>query len=256
MVGVHMIDRDSDRMGRSVYSLPRPLTLDDSRCLASGSRFAAATLGYLLCVPAVGASASGNLGERRGLVSVSVRSPGRETRLREPPLLTIQDLVRDAIRGTSTLSLPFVIFGDCAGALLAFELARLLRMRADGPSPLALLVRGCEPPQHFSPRKISHLPIDQVMKLLRPDMREQIDRELLALMEPTLRADLRAIESYVYSPGKPLDVPIGVVNGPDEPDDLYPAWADLTTQQFCRLEVDPLYCPEQLLSVALRFFDL
>jgi medium-chain acyl-[acyl-carrier-protein] hydrolase len=59
--------------------------------------------------------------------------------------------------------------------------------------------------------------------------------ELLALLLPTLRADLEAVETYRYEPEPPLDVPISAFGGHGDPwanlNELE-AWRDETSASF------------------------
>ena len=59
--------------------------------------------------------------------------------------------------------------------------------------------------------------------------------ELLELLLPTLRADLAVVESYAYTPGRPLECPLSCFGGSEDPSidepDLAP-WRDQTRGPF------------------------
>jgi len=118
------------------------------------------------------------------------------------------------------LDLPYVFFGHSMGALLAFETARALQ-RAGLSKPRALLVSGRGAPH--CPRKrppIHALPEAEFLQSLReykgcpPEVLES--RELLDLFVPILRADFAIGETYSFSSGGLLDVPVRVLIGRDD----------------------------------------
>ena len=88
-----------------------------------------------------------------------VALPGREQRLREPPVQRLEHLVAllaEAI--IPFLSKPAVFWGHSMGAFVAFELARELVRRQHG-GPVHLVVSGQRAPQRSAaPPPIHHLP--------------------------------------------------------------------------------------------------
>jgi medium-chain acyl-[acyl-carrier-protein] hydrolase len=79
--------------------------------------------------------------------------PGRGPRLSETPITSLSVLVEEILVNIHTyLDRPFAFFGHSMGALLAFELAKLLRQRGY-PVPNHLFVSG-----HRAP----HLMVDRV----------------------------------------------------------------------------------------------
>ena len=97
----------------------------------------------LLCLPYAG----GNVSLFRswsqqlpGEIQVcAVQLPGRQTRFQEPPITRMDALIDRLMEVVRPLSdLPLAIFGQCAGALVGFELARRLRQEQP-PRPLAHL---------------------------------------------------------------------------------------------------------------------
>jgi surfactin synthase thioesterase subunit len=147
-----------------------------------------------------------------------VQIPGREGRLADPPFVRVAPLVEEL---SATLSphfdLPFAFFGHSMGALIAFELARLLR-RQKRPSPVQLFVSGHRAPQLPLLRTRLHdLPEPALLQELRQlkGTSDQIlgNSELMSILLPTLRADLALCESYRYRTEDPLDCPITVFGG-------------------------------------------
>jgi medium-chain acyl-[acyl-carrier-protein] hydrolase len=166
--------------------------------------------------------------------------PGRGTRFKES---TREDLI--GLAGEIHAALepllgePLAIFGHSLGAMLAFELARLLSMR--GPrEPLRLFISGQRAPHRSNPKPPLHnLPDERLVEELRklggtlPEVFENAD--LLSLMLPVLRSDFRMGETYKFAPSAPLGCPISVFGGTvDEEvchEDLT-AWREYTMGSF------------------------
>src|SRR5262249_55495669 len=102
---------------------------------------------------------------------ISVELPGRGPRLREPFFLSLPVLVNELEEVIfPLLDKPFVFFGHSMGALIAFELTRVLRRR-HGLEPQSLFVAGRSAPQIPNPEPISYnLPHDEfIQELIRLD---------------------------------------------------------------------------------------
>ena len=150
--------------------------------------------------------------------------PGRESRFREAPFTRMSDAVEQAAGVLERhLDLPFALFGHSMGAILCFELARLLRSRY-GVGPIHLFVSARRAPQFPDPRPPLH-PLPDARFIAEIDRRYNgLPREVLAnteLMElllPMLRADVQMIETYAYEPDLPLDCPITAFGGLEDND--------------------------------------
>ena len=148
-----------------------------------------------------------------------VRLPGRETRLREAPyhrLAALAPELADVL--LPKLDRPFVLFGHSMGALIAFELSRVLR-RHGAPLPAHLCVSGRAAPQLPSRDSPIHpLPDPEFLAALRhrynaiPDAIAD-DAAMMQLFLPILRADFSVIETFLYTPEAPLPCPISVYGG-------------------------------------------
>jgi medium-chain acyl-[acyl-carrier-protein] hydrolase len=147
-----------------------------------------------------------------------IQLPGRGKRLLENPYLRLAPLVEDVAEAISPyLDRPFAFFGHSMGAMIGFELARLLhRERKPGPSYLI-----------FSGRRAPHLPRTEPLtyNLQESEFFEKLreldgtpeevfeSAELMKLMLPILRADFEVVQTYQHEPGEPLDCPFSVYGG-------------------------------------------
>lgn len=166
-----------------------------------------------------------------------VEYPGHGIRLAEEALLTLPSLVRNlADLLEPLLDAPYAFFGHSMGGLVAFELTRTLRERG-APAPLHLFVSATAAPGTPRRRPSLHTATDQeVLAELRnlggtpPEL--LADRELMAMVARTLRADYSVLGTYEYRAAAPLDVPITVFGGQSDrvvpPADLR-GWRALTT---------------------------
>ena len=176
----------------------------------------------LFCFPFAGGGASayqgwiGKLPEGAELCRIQL--PGRENRFVDPAIDDGKVLINALAQELRPfLDVPFAFFGHSMGSMISFELIRLLA-REHGPQPLAFFPSGHRGPhmplrrRHWAdlpkPELISELQdIDGIpQELLEHD-------ELLELLLPTVRADLKLYETYEYEPGDPLSCPITAFGG-------------------------------------------
>ncbi len=193
----------------------------------------------LLCLPYAGGGSSAFFAWPQRLpadVEVwSVRLPGRESRIGEPPFRDLNALVEVLAHEARELTTrPYTIFGHSMGALVGYELARHLPNE-----PACLIASGHSAPQHVSTTGPLHLlPDDELIAALRgygatPEALLG-QPELMELFLPTLRADFAVVETYTHTPATPLGCPIAVFTGTEDAD-VAPhtkAWAELTTGTF------------------------
>lgn len=177
-----------------------------------------------------------------GVHVVGVRLPGRESRVHEPAITSMGALLPPllaALREEAEPGAPFVLLGDCSGALVAFELARAIR-RESVPGLRALVVvahpapdalAGGGPAAPLDPID----PLDRTRSLGGPGLEVLRDGQMAAIARRTLRADYALIDAYVYEDGPPLDVPIVAVHGRDDrsmPVELMAGWSRHTSAEF------------------------
>jgi surfactin synthase thioesterase subunit/glycosyltransferase involved in cell wall biosynthesis len=140
---------------------------------------------------------------------------------------------------------PFAFFGHSMGAVVAFELARLLRRR-NRPAPRLLVASGARAPQfrrgHVPPPEPSEAQFLEALRQLEGTPREVLDNPtLMQLILPALREDAAIYRHYIYAEEDPLDCPIHAYGGAEDPNvrrEHLDAWAQQTTGAF-RVRVFP-----------------
>jgi medium-chain acyl-[acyl-carrier-protein] hydrolase len=152
----------------------------------------------------------------------AVQLPGREARINESPLhsmAALTDLVRPAIEAASDL--PYAIFGHSMGAILAFEVAAALEASSSrAPSHLFVSARRSpadpdpDPPLHVLPEAQFLDEMQRRYAAIPDEVRRE--PELLALLLPAVRSDIRAVETYAYAPGRSVRCPVSVYGGIDD----------------------------------------
>jgi medium-chain acyl-[acyl-carrier-protein] hydrolase len=170
----------------------------------------------------------------------AVQLPGREERIREPPLTSVDVAAREvALALLPHLDRPYAVFGHSLGALVGFEVARELRRRGFPPEHIFAAARGAPddpsslPPIHALPDKTFIEELQRRYKSIPAAV--LAEPELLDLFVPLLRADLRMLESYRYVEGEPFACPITVLGGVDDhawSEDRLAAWGRHTKGDF------------------------
>lgn len=153
----------------------------------------------------------------------AVELPGRAERLHEAPFSRLPALMPPLLAHIRPhLGLPFAFFGHSMGAMIAFELARDLR-RYGLPLPAHLFVSGRRAPHLPSRRRRLHELDDsefksELRRLQGTPAAVLENQELMELMMPLLRADFTLIETYACAAEEPLDTPISVFGGSEDPE--------------------------------------
>lgn len=170
----------------------------------------------------------------------AVELPGRGTRFTETPFTRLKSLVEEsAIALLPYLDKPFAFFGHSMGALVSFELTRLLRQKYS-LSPVHLFVCAHRAPQIPNPNlPIYTLPesafLQELCHFNGTPKAVLENAELMQLLLPILRADFEAIETYIYQLKPPLEFPITAFGGLSDTQtniDQLEAWATQTTAAF------------------------
>lgn len=167
----------------------------------------------LFCFPYAGGGASIYHAWSRSLPAAidvcAVQLPGRENRLGEPLFTSLPSLI-DALAHELApfFDKPFAFFGHSMGALISFELARRLRSGWQ-PEPSQLFVSAYRAPQLPRSREMLHdLPaaefLRQVFRMGGTPPAVLMNKELVSLILPILRADFTMYEAYTYAREEPL----------------------------------------------------
>jgi len=155
------------------------------------------------------------------------QAPGREDRIGEDLIDDLAELTHQAADELLTIiNRPFIFFGHSLGAVIAFEIAKILEKSASNPS--LLIVSGRQPP-HLSLKMppISGLNdkelLEGLMNLQGTDPEILKHPALLEIILPIIRGDFKIGENYFA----PIDdhkilcpiIAIGALNDP---------WVDLS----------------------------
>lgn len=169
-----------------------------------------------------------------------IQLPGRGNRMKDAPFQHVTPLVKAISKAILPyLHKPFSFFGYSMGAIIGFELTRLLQAEY-GLKPLHLFVAGRTAPQVVIDKPHTyHLPDAEFLESLKDlngtPKELMANAELMQLMIPLLRADFEVCQTYSYVPGPRLDCPMTVYGGTqDEHVSLedYEAWQAQTTGPF------------------------
>ncbi len=185
----------------------------------------------LFCFPHAGGGSSAFFRWRRfsgkAINIVPARLPGRESRLKEPPVASMDDLAATVAETIASLPAgPFALLGYSVGAHLAHQVARRLPRfgflgyavgrhapgAREGTPALAAA-------QEVTP--VEDLPDEQLVEHIHQKYGGipavvRNDPSWLAAIVPALRADLRMLRSQSFETGELLECPLLAVGGVDD----------------------------------------
>jgi medium-chain acyl-[acyl-carrier-protein] hydrolase len=177
----------------------------------------------------------------QGTATAALQMPGRENRLREPPVRSMAEAVDRIVENIQPLlDVPACFFGYSLGGLMAFETARALR-RKNLPQPLFLFTAATTAPQcdHSRQPPIHLLPDADLIEEIRrvggtPEFVLR-NPEIMGLIMPMIRADFEILETYRCAAEAPLPMPLvaygGLQDGEVAPD-LLAEWSSQTASSF------------------------
>ena len=198
----------------------------------------------LFCFPYAGGGASIFRTWQDGLPAeievCPIQPPGRENRLSEERFLRVEPLsVEIAAAIKSLTDLPFAFFGHSLGSVVAYETA--LRLREAGiPEPLQMIVSARrapgEPPRDEPTHNLPPEAFRAKLVELEGTPKAVLEHpELMELMEPLLRADFELNDTYEPSGAAPLECPVTVFGGLEDPDverESLEPWAKISKGRF------------------------
>jgi len=169
-----------------------------------------------------------------------IQLPGRENRIRESPFSQLLSLVKNLASAFPVQRIPFAFYGHSMGALISFELTREFR-RNNQMSPIHLFFAAHGAP-HYS-GKIAHIlangsDFEVIQQLNRVgDVPNWLieNKKLREIFFSILRADMRMLINYTYSPEMPLNCPISVFGGVQDlwvTKEQLLAWKEYTSSSF------------------------
>lgn len=175
-----------------------------------------------------------------GIELLAIQLPGRESRFGEDPFTDLSLAVDAAATAIQPLlTKPYIFFGHSLGAKFAYHLALLCQLRY-WRTPAHLIVSGDSAPQLLEENPIQDLPDAEFIKALQkynglPKELSEV-QELLDLLMPTIRADVKLSETTLSKESDPLlNCPITAFAGTDDNNmqqsDLY-AWGAKTAKSF------------------------
>lgn len=203
----------------------------------------------LICFPYAGGGAQLFNSWQTGLVTseiqvCAVQYPGRGSRVREQAFTDCQSLVEAFIPHLlPLLNKPFALFGHSMGAIVAFEVARLLQEQY-GLRAERLIASGRRAPQTpMTDPPTYNLPdkeFTEELRRLNGTPQEVLDHpELMQLMIGIIRADFTLTQTYNYVPGPQLNCPLSVFGGLKDTDisrEQLQAWCQ-ETSNVCSLRM-------------------
>jgi len=175
----------------------------------------------------------------------ALQPPGREGRVKDDPLTTMDSManaIAAAIRPLLTTSYAF--FGHSMGAVIAYEVIRMLR--ASGAAwPTHLFVSASGAPHVPDLDRHHLLGDDELIATLRKEggFPEEIlgKRDFMEMLFPVIRADAAVTETYRHQRGTTFECPmtafIGTRDEKIRADDIR-AWKSYTNKAFREVTVD------------------
>ncbi len=155
----------------------------------------------------------------------TVELPGRGTRLRENPIVNVDELCNDILEKAYEIlkGSQYILYGHSMGTLLGYELMKKINNNRSLKLPQCAFFTGRGGPGSDldDNKKIADMETEcfweEVFNLggIPQDIKE--NRELLDFVEPILRSDFKLAENYEYTPlKKPMNIRFFVRAGNEE----------------------------------------
>jgi surfactin synthase thioesterase subunit len=197
----------------------------------------------LFAIPHAGAGASIFSGWRtrlpRDIEIAAIRLPGREKDISSPPHATVAAAVESIVEAIGAWHpQSLAIFGQCSGAILAFEVACEMSRRG-WPAPDHVFVASQRSPEEREARALHELTDRDLFDFLR-SMNTlpggiSIGDPLWDLLIPAIRADLEAMGDYTPHSRDTLESAITAIVGQDDTSmstELVEGWRRYAPESF------------------------
>lgn len=175
-----------------------------------------------------------------GVSLITLEYPGRGGRSCEEATKDLNSLSTDILQQIARFdpTPEYVIYGHSMGALIGWQVCRKI-MRTEIQPPVRLIVSGMAGPSTLAWQKKQRYKLGK-QKLLSevkalhddPSMIEVLENEdFFDFVEPIIRADFQATETFEYERSEMLTLPITVMTGTNEawtPDEVL-TWRNETT---------------------------
>jgi medium-chain acyl-[acyl-carrier-protein] hydrolase len=143
---------------------------------------------------------------------IALQLPGRERRINETPLDSIEEIVGMLSSEISLLlDKPYAFFGHSMGSIVSYEVCKYL-VNANNPTPNHLYLSSCRAPHIPCNEKLHNLPHDEFieeLKELNGTPKEILENQSFRdIYLPTIISDFKIVESYYRSVPFLLPVPI------------------------------------------------
>ena len=183
----------------------------------------------LICFPFAGGNANTYRSWSKQLPDdielLAIQLPGRGARFNEDCISDLPELIEQLIPVIKSLTqIPYVFFGHSMGAIIAYELCDALHKHNE-KLPDLLMLSACSAPHCKQQTKALHslpsLEFWEEVQTINGTPREILDNhELLALLEPSLRADFKIVydwrQSHFQTQPSTLPVPMEILGGKED----------------------------------------
>lgn len=171
---------------------------------------------------------------------------GRGKRYSELPISDWKELIDDMwILLRPYLDYPHIFFGHSFGGRIAYELAHRCQ-EEDIRNTNLLFISACRSPRYPQKKPYMYLMSDsnllQAIKDMGGNQNSLLEnKDIMQLMLPTLRADIKLAETWINHHDQKLDVPIVAFYGENDPiesDKSLLDWQQFTTKNFAIEKLD------------------
>lgn len=170
----------------------------------------------------------------------AIQPPGRQERIYEPLLETVEQMVAGIVPALMPyLDKPFAMFGHCVGAMVMYEVIRVLSTK-HGIEPVHAFASGALPPRYYLIPAFDTAPntekfVQTLRKIGFAEDSVLADEESARELLPTVSADFDLAIRYECASPTPLRMPITTLCGREDqfgPPERTVLWREMTTTRF------------------------